>query len=106
MSIATLRIKRPPPCPAAGASSAFLDGLRGLQRDCGPNRNDQAVALITACIEEGWSTRARIVGALKALGFDGRHAAIMLNDNAGSDPAGHRWQRDQTGVYRLHNDPA
>ncbi len=106
MSIATLRINRPHPCPAASGSAVFLDGLRDLQRDCGPNCNDQAVALITACIEEGWNTRARIVGALKALGFDYRHAAIMLKDNAGPDPVRHRWQCGETGVYRLHDDPA
>ncbi len=106
MSIATLRIKRPPPALAANGPAGVFRRLRLLQQACGPNKHHQAIALITACIEEGWNTRARIVGALSQLGFDERHAAMTVIKNAGPNPVRHHWQPDEKGVYRLHDDPA
>ena len=85
------------------SSAALFDRLRGLIDACSleANRHDQAIAVITACIDEGIDTRPRIVGMMKHLGFDYRHAAMTLNDAAGIDSDRHRWRRDATGRYSL-----
>ena len=82
---------------------AFVESLRALQRACQYcNKHDQAIVLISACIDAGYDTHGRILGALHALGWNLRHAAIVLIKSAGSNPAIHRWQRDDHGVYRNH----
>lgn len=83
--------------------AAVFARLRQLKADCGPNKHDQATALITACICEGWDTGNRIVGALKAIGMNPRHVGMILNDGTGPDPERHRWRRDE-GRYSLHPD--
>lgn len=78
--------------------------LRRLMAACGAktNKHDLAIVLITACIEGGLDTRPRLIGALRQLGLDPRHAAIVLNNETGDDPRRHRWHRDIDGGYRLH----
>ena len=82
---------------------AFGDSLHDLQRACAScNRHDQAIVLIEACIEAGYNTQGRIHSILHALGWNLRHAQIILVKSAGSNPAIHRWQRDEHGVYCNH----
>ncbi len=92
--------------PSNAETNAFFEGLRELLAACGPkpDRNDAAVVLITACIEGGWDTRPRIVGALKRLGLDHRHVAIILKRGTGDNPRLHRWKCDAEGRYTLHED--
>lgn len=78
-----------------------FDRLRKLMVRCGKNKNDRAIAVISACIMEGFDTRPRIIGALKHLGFNPRHAAMILNDGTGR-PDSHWWHRDADGRYSLH----
>lgn len=87
-------------------ANAFFERLRELLAACGPkpNRNDAAVVLISACIEDGRDTRPLIVGALSRLGFDYRHVAIILKGETGNNPQRHRWQRDAEGRYTVHDD--
>lgn len=61
-----------------------------------------ATVRITAAIHEGMNTRARIVGVLRLLGFNYRHAAIILNDGTGDDPKRFHWQRHPGGRYSVH----
>jgi len=77
--------------------------LRALKEACGSNKNDSAIALITACIGEGIDTRPQIIGTLKHLDYNPRHVGMMLNNNEGSLPSLHRWMRDADGCYRLHD---
>ncbi len=84
------------------SSAALFDRLRDLIHACDDtSKHDQAIAVITACISEGVNTRPRLVGAMRHLGFDYRHAALTLNNGTGSDPERHRWQRDAEGRYSL-----
>lgn len=84
--------------------AAVFRRLRQLKADCGPNKHDQATALITACIMEGMDTGKRIIGALKVLGFDPQHVGIILNEGTGLDPERHHWRRDQEGTYAVHGE--
>ena len=97
------------PSPQAPQSSKEEDAevfrrLRGLKRRFGPkpNKTELTIALITACILEGWDTRSRIVGAFRTLDQNYRHAVLMLTEGTGSDPKRHRWEVDADGHYRLH----
>ena len=83
----------------------FGQRLKRLHVACaaGGNKNDSAVALITACIEEGIDTRARIIGALEPLGFDYRHVAIQLQRGTGTNAAQDRWRLDPDGRYHLNS---
>jgi hypothetical protein len=47
-----------------------------------------------------------MVGALKTLGLNGRHAGKTLSEGTGSDPQRHRWQRNEDGRYTLHPEDA
>ena len=78
--------------------------LRRLIADCGPsaNKNDKVWVAISACIDEGVDTRPQIVGVIKALGFDPRHVAMLLNSATGDNPARHTWKRDTEGHYSHH----
>ena len=95
------------PAGSTDDAAAIFGRLRELANQCeigGVNRNDAGIALITACIEEGFDTRPRIVGALKALGFDRGHIAILLKEETGADPRRHRWAQDDEGRSRCHLD--
>lgn len=46
----------------------------------------------------------RIVGILKKLGFNPRHAGKLLKDGTGSIRGLHRWQRNTDGRYSLHEE--
>lgn len=93
--------------PAHDSSiAAIFDRLRGLMAACGSNKHDVAIALISACIEEGVDTGPRIIGTLRRLELNPGHAARMLKEGTGSDPARHRWQRDEEGRYSLHEEEA
>ena len=82
---------------------AFVASLKTLQRACQyANKHDQAIVLIHACIDAGHNTHGRILGALHAIGWNLKHAAIVLTKSAGSNPAIYRWQRDEHGVYGNH----
>lgn len=79
-----------------------LERLRGLDvrlvRD-GINRNDRAHVLIAACIHEGIDSGPDIVAALVRLGFNGKHAGIMLKANIQREPVWPNWGRRDCGQY-------
>lgn len=83
--------------PAGGAqdNTALFRRLRELKRACGSNKHDQATMLIEALLDERIDTRARIVGALRRLGFSNDHAVLVLSDGI----AARRWRRDADGRY-------
>jgi hypothetical protein len=83
-------------------TTAIFHRLRALKADCGPNKHDQAISLIWACISEGWDSGPRIVGALKALDLNPRHVGKTLRDLEGPNPENHWWHRDQDGRYSVH----
>jgi hypothetical protein len=78
--------------------NAVFGRLNKLIVACGPkpNKNDLAIALITACIGEGINTEQKIIGVLARLGLNPKHAAMMLKEH-GTD----RWQRGPDRSYRL-----
>ena len=91
-----------PPVPDALPSgapdelvNAIFRDLRELMRSCGTNMHDQVDVLITALIDRGINVGPRIIGAVKRLDFDGRHAGIRLDQGIG-----HRWSRGEDGIYR------
>lgn len=83
---------------------ALLDSLHALDRACGPytKKHDRAIVLIHACIDAGQNTHGRIISIMHAIGWNLKHAQIILSKSAGSNPALHRWQRDEAGVYHNH----
>jgi len=94
-------IKPGPPRPPHDPDKVLFDGLRKLMSDVGPNKHDQAIIVIMACIGQGIDTLPRLRGVMRSLGFDPRHVGIMLNGGTGTNPEMHRWQRDENGVYSL-----
>lgn len=82
-------------------SAAFFQGLRALMADCGPNKNDQVITLIAACIGDGVNTRLRIVAIGRTLGYNPQHVAMLLNDGTGNDPIRARWRRSSEGIYTM-----
>lgn len=86
--------------PSRSASPAgSYAALRELLNTCGPNKNDRAVALISACIGDGAATRGEIVSVGARLGLNSRHVAAILDQDTGTNPERHRWQRDRKGTY-------
>jgi hypothetical protein len=79
------------------------DPLRCLLDDCGPNKNDRAIVLITACISDGVNTGPEILARGVRLGLHPAHVALILSKDAGSNPNRHRWRRDDQGTYSLLN---
>jgi hypothetical protein len=75
--------------------------LRALKKDLRPHvdSNLLAIEMIKAIIGEGWDTGPRIVGTMKQLGFDGKHAGATLGKNRGENPEVHYWRRDAEGRY-------
>ena len=76
--------------------------LRALKKSFGlkPNKDDRTTAIIAAMIEEGFVTRARIVGAARRLELNQSHVVITLKDRTGTDPQYHLWSSED-GNYRL-----
>ena len=99
ISAANIVIKKP------AGTDPVIERLKRLHAACrvGGNKNDTAVALITACIDECIDTRARIICALEPLGFHRGHVAIMLQRGTGNNPEQDRWRLDATGRYHLHS---
>ena len=87
-----------------GETEAFLEGLRALDRACGPDisKHDRVIVLIHACIEGGCDTKERILEVLQRMDCNMTHARIILGESRGSNPGIHRWQRDETGTYQNH----
>jgi hypothetical protein len=79
-------------------SAAFYAGLGKFKEDSGPYEHDQAINLITACIEQGISDGPQIIAALKVLGFNPRHVGKLLMDNEGANTDRHLWQRRAEGT--------
>ncbi|WP_156457483.1 hypothetical protein [Altererythrobacter sp. Root672] len=86
------------PAPPTGPDGLY-DRLRKLLRDCGPNKHDQAIVLITACVEEGITQGRDIVRTLQALGLNAQHVGKTLSDGTGNQPERHRWRKDAAGCY-------
>lgn len=83
--------------------TAFFVDLRALQRACGfkADKHSTGIVLISACIDNGVNTRARIVGVLRKLNFKESHVVALLRDGTGGDPSNRRWWIDEAGCY--HN---
>ena len=79
--------------------------LFALKRSFGPrpNKNDLAIALIGACILEGFDNFFRIQGAMRALGSKDGHILSILSGGTGDDPHHYSWRCDAKGRYSLHN---
>ena len=102
ISPASLTLKKPARDPA---HDPVFDRLKQLSADtqAGGNKNDSALALITACIEEGIDTRPHIVDTLGRLGWNTQHVALMLKHNAGPNRVAKHWRLDPAGRYHLHS---
>ena len=85
------------------ADDPFVTELKGLLSECGINKNDHAIIGITHCIAGGIITRKHIMDTLSRVGLNPKHVVMTLNSETGSNPSRHRWQRDETGVYRNLN---
>lgn len=82
--------------------NATFRRLRALKASFGskPNKEERTTAMIGAMIAEGFTTRARIVGASRKLDLNQSHVVIMLENRTGTDPQYHLWTFDD-GQYRL-----
>ena len=80
---------------------ALFDRLRALRDSLPRNKNDRAVAVISACIAGGICTRRSILAALGHLGFHYGQAIPTLDKNTGGSVARHRWSIGGDGRYRL-----
>lgn len=67
------------------------------------NKHDHVIVGIEACIWSGIRTGPKIIQTLSRVGLSSSHIAIILHTEAGSDPARHRWERDNGGYYTTHN---
>ncbi|MBB3858991.1 hypothetical protein GGQ88_000231 [Novosphingobium hassiacum] len=79
-----------------------MAALRKLEKDLvddGLKRNDRAHALINACINEGIDSGPGIIAALISLGYNGKHAGIMLSTNIQREPVWPNWGRRDCGQY-------
>ena len=102
ISAANLTLKK----PALGAvHDGAFDRLKQLSADtqAGGNKNDSALAMIMACLEEGIDTRPHIVDTLGRLVWNTQHVALMLKHNAGPNRVAKHWRLDPAGRYHLHN---
>ena len=80
----------------------FVPHLRVLIETCGPNKHDQAIAAITALIEEGVTGRRDIIRILVRLGFNRAHIIILLDQCTGNDPVANYWRQDADGQLHVH----
>lgn len=87
-----------------GELEVFLEGLRALDRACGPaiSKPDRVIVLIHACIEGGFDTKERILQVLQRMDCNMTHARIILSKSTGGNPSRHRWERDESDTYRNH----
>ena len=95
--------------PAEPYINALLEGLRDLERhltNAGVNKHDRAHMLINACIGEGIDAGPRIIGVLAMLGFNKRHAGIMLKAGLQLKPDWPNWGRDDGGRYHAPPEPS
>ena len=81
----------------------FFAEMRTLVGKCGSNKHSQAIVLAAACIEHGFNTRSRILGAAEEVGLNRRHIAKILQEGTGPDPERHHWQRDAEGHYTMND---
>lgn len=81
-----------------------LSRLRELQASLtdSDNKHGQAVTLIRACLIEGINTGSAIIATLTELGYDAKHAGIMLNKHCGNDPKAYHWAKLTDDTYRAH----
>jgi AraC-like DNA-binding protein len=98
ISVADIVVPSRPPSPAGSYAA-----LRELLDACGPNKNDRAIVLIGACIGDGVATKGKIVSVGARFGLNPRHVAAILDQDTGTNPERHRWQRDGKGNYSLLN---
>jgi hypothetical protein len=63
------------------------------------NKDERVDALINACISEGFNHGKRITGAIKALGYNRRHAGMRLNAGTRSEPEWPYWGKSDDGTY-------
>ncbi len=83
---------------------AVYRNLRAWIADCGPkaNKNDKATAGITGCIVQGIDEGKLILGTLRTLGFNTRHAGMLLRIQTGDNAQAYHWRRDAEGRYHVH----
>lgn len=94
-SIAHLTVRKKAPATAA------VLGYGELLAECGSNKNDRAIVLITACIGDGVNTEKAIIGTGYRCGLNPGHVAHILKQGTGINPEAHRWRRDEEGRYSL-----
>ena len=83
-----------------------LRELDGQLVEAGVKRNDRALTMINACIIHGINKGSDIVAALAGLGFNPRHAGIMLRRNIQREPVSPYWGRRDCGQYFAPEMPA
>jgi hypothetical protein len=94
---------RPTSAVTKSEAAAMFGRLSALLRNIAPgtNKNDQAIALISACIAEGKVTRKEIIGIAVHFGFKLFNVAQMLEYGTGADLASGHWRRNQDGTFSL-----
>jgi hypothetical protein len=82
---------------------AIFRNLRAIRSETRFRVADREVLprLISVCVRRGFNRWGQIVGALKSIGYKQAKIRVVLDDLTGSDPAIHRWERDEDGIYRL-----
>jgi hypothetical protein len=74
-------------------------GLRAMLSSCDKNKHSRFIVLVNALLEGGVNLGPRIVGIAGRLGFNKKHAGLMLSELTGNDPVRHYWRRDDDGRY-------
>ena len=95
--------------PVVPDIDTLLRSLRDLDRQlisAGMKKHDRAHALINASISEGVDTGTRIIGVLTKLGFDKRHAGIMLKAGRQRAPEWPHWGCKDDGKYYAPPPPS
>jgi hypothetical protein len=90
---------------SAASSKRLFEDLGKLKTESGPNKHDQAITLISACILNGVDTWPGIVGVLTKLDFKWEHVSRILRQENGNPPLG-RWKLGLDRRYTLHDEPA
>lgn len=81
-----------------------LDEIRIIMKLAGSNRHAQITVAILALIANGINTFASLRWNLGLLGFNAKHAAIILHKSAGKSPVGSHWWKDADGLFHAHPD--
>ena len=95
--------------PVEPEINTLLRSLRDLDRrltNAGMKKHDRAHVLINASISEGIDTGTRIIGVLAKLGFDKRHAGIMLKAGLQRAPEWPNWGCNDDGKYYAPPEPS